>query len=168
MENCKPGITAYGSNIPQKTIEEAYFENRQGYSSSDTYMQGSFCPKISGIYNITFEGTVCVWDSYFTFVTDTHMNQPNSIIKHLYKNMCYSYYIQSHCITYSYSKITIKIPNHERYVLNSSESITCSYTGCVNGMLESNHCLPISTYTCQNELHFNLFNKYVSIFIFIY
>ena len=148
MENCVSGVIAFGTNLQQHVIDEAFIENIQS-SSSDSNLEGSFCPIKSGIYTLTFEGTVCQWKHYFTFASSAQIDTPKSIVRHLYKNMCYSYYIYSACTSYTYSKITVQLEGTSAYILNSTESITCLYDGCTNGMLENNNCLPIQPNTCE-------------------
>ena len=165
-ENCIFGITKGCYTWLTQTVGEANSYCEKADASCDIYLTGSFCPIESGMYTIYSTGTIqASWDRYFSFDgIERGLNTNFSVVLHA--NKCYPFSLVAAASLYAEGSISIQRNGGIQYYLNSTESITCSFNGCLNGGETKNNCVDNTT-QCAMPKYNPTYSYILMIFCFL-
>ena len=132
-EGCERGITiaSYG-NQNQRIINEANYSG----NTRDIHFKLSFCPEESGVYNITYEGSIDsgnegTWSGYIFNGT----RQKSRVFKNLElrEGLCYQVWTgHSTCCGYAWGRLGYT-HNGVTKLFSSDDSFSCPIGWCKNG-----------------------------------
>ena len=138
-QGCALGVTYanwYGNTIIS-TVSQS-FEDPDGLHS-DVNLTGSFCPGLSGLYTLSFEGTYDEEYEHYYYFSDLRGNIPKKETMYLMKNRCYPFNVLNAGVKKASSQMTVTL-NQMSYVPTVTKLISCQFTGCINGGNINNMC----------------------------
>ena len=106
-------------------------------NSADTELDGSICPRRTGLYTLSSKGTETIYMCVFKF-EEVEYPIVTTLERYLYEGRCYPFYLNSRGIKSTSVELWIRYENEPEHLLNNTESITCQYDN-INGVYIKNN-----------------------------
>ena len=165
---CQFGITGSIIGLPNRTLTTAYISQPHETlnSSADTWLYGSFCPRLSGTYNLYFEGKYN--DIYYPYSIFNGVRGSMNISLtglQLNKGQCYSITLRSPDLYSTWTRFSVECDGQPRYIPSRPELLTCPFDGCLNGNSLKNQCRPKTNECSFFHYHLSLLT-FISLFLY--